>query len=47
MMIMPDPTPWVDVDVTAVRLSKHHIDKASKDNMDRFLENFSVTLSWL
>ena len=34
MMIMPDPAPLVAVDVTSVRLSKHHIDKASKDNMD-------------
>ena len=30
--------------VTAVRLQKHHIDKASKDNTDRFPEDFSVTL---
>ena len=27
-----------------VRLSKKQIDKASKDNSDRFLENFAVTL---
>ena len=44
-MILPDPAaPRVDLDVTSVRLSKHHIDKASKDNTDRFPENFSVTL---
>ena len=43
--ILPDPAaPRVDLDVTSVRLSKHHIDKASKDNTDRFPENFSVTL---
>ena len=47
MRIMPDPSPQVDVDITSVRLSKHHINKASKDDMDRFLENFSVTLTWL
>ena len=44
MMIVPEPAPHVDMDVTSVRLSKHHIDKASKDNTDRFPENFSVTL---
>jgi len=31
-------------DLMAVKLQKHHIDKASKDNTDRFPDDFQVTL---